>query len=103
MLPQVFSFCTRVDVETAKMCFSQEEDFLSNSSDSSTGYDLIRIKTENERFKASLVCKICNSAPIEILTLPCAHTVCCQECVDMNDNCPLCDNRILGYVRVYMC
>ena len=65
-------------------------------------YDLIRLKTENEKFKSAMICKICNDRQVQTLTLPCAHVVCCEPCTEANDNCPLCDAKILGYVRIYM-
>src|ERR1043165_3943637 len=65
-------------------------------------YRISRLKTENEKFKASMICRNCDSKSVEILTLPCSHIVCCEKCADLLDNCPLCDERILGTVRIYM-
>jgi len=65
-------------------------------------YRLLHLKTENEKFKTSVICKNCKSNSVEILTLPCSHIVCCENCADILDNCPLCDDRILGTVRIYM-
>ena len=65
-------------------------------------YRIMRLKTENEKLKSSLICKCCHFAQVETLTLPCAHIVCCEKCADAATNCPLCSERILGTVRIYM-
>ena len=65
-------------------------------------YRLLHLKTENEKFKASIICRNCKSNSVQILTLPCSHIVCCEKCADILDNCPLCNDRILGTVRIYM-
>ena len=65
-------------------------------------YRLLHLKTENEKFKASVICRNCKSNSVQILTLPCSHIVCCEKCADILDNCPLCNDRILGTVRIYM-
>src|ERR1043165_4141387 len=65
-------------------------------------YRILRLKTENEMFKTSAICRNCKLNSVQILTLPCSHVVCCEICADLLDNCPLCDDRILGTVRIYM-
>ena len=68
----------------------------------SHSYRLMRLKTENEKLKSSLICKSCHSNRVETLTLPCAHIVCCEKCADAANNCPLCNERILGTARLYL-
>ena len=63
---------------------------------------LSRLKTENEMFKRSVICRNCKMNSVEILALPCTHVVTCEKCADILDNCPLCDARVLGTVRIYM-
>ena len=63
---------------------------------------ITRLKTENERFKTSAICRNCKINSVQILTLPCSHVVCCEKCADILVNCPLCNDRILGTVRIYM-
>jgi len=68
----------------------------------SRDYRLSRLKAENEKFKTSVICRKCKTNNVEILILPCTHVVTCEKCADILDNCPLCDERILGTVRIYM-
>ena len=63
---------------------------------------LSRLKTENEMFKRSVICRNCKMNSVEVLALPCTHVVTCEKCADILDNCPLCDARVLGTVRIYM-
>lgn len=65
-------------------------------------YRLERLKTENEKMRSSLICRLCNSTRVQTLTLPCCHIVCCESCADLADDCPLCSARILGTVRIYV-
>jgi len=70
--------------------------------EASHSYRITRLKSENEKLKSSLICKCCHTVRVETLTLPCAHIVCCEKCADVATNCPLCNDRILGTVRIYM-
>ena len=65
-------------------------------------YSILRLQTENEKFKTSIICRNCKTRSVEILSLPYAHIVCCEPCADILDNCPLCDDRILGTVKIYL-
>ena len=65
-------------------------------------YRIMRLKSENEKLHASMICKRCNITKIQTLTLPCCHVVCCEACADAAENCPLCDERILGTVRIFI-
>ena len=61
-----------------------------------------RLKTDNEKMRSSLICRLCNSTRVQTLTLPCCHIVCCEACADSADVCPLCSDKILGTVRIYV-
>ena len=74
-----------------------------HTSKASHSYKLMRLKSENENLKSLMICKRCNSAQVQMLTLPCCHVVCCESCADAADDCPLCNSRILGTVRIFMC
>jgi len=74
-----------------------------HTSKASNSYRLMRLKSENENLKTLMICKRCNSAQVQTLTLPCCHIVCCESCADAVDDCPLCNARILGTVRIFMC
>ena len=81
-----------------EICMPEAEGKEENSRD----YRLSRLKTENEKFKTSVICRNCKMNNVEILALPCTHVVTCEKCADILDNCPLCDERVLGTVRIYM-
>jgi hypothetical protein len=68
----------------------------------SHSYRLKRLKSENKKLQNLMICKRCNCAQVQTLTLPCCHIVCCEPCADAVDNCPLCIARILGTVRIFM-
>lgn len=61
------------------------------------------LKRENERLKWCMTCKVCYSANVEILLLPCKHLACCEQCEPTVDHCPLpaCGKHIFATVRVY--
>ena len=88
------------------MCFTQEnassDEVVEHLEKSLHSYRLSRLKTLNEKLKYSLICKCCNSAQIEMLNLPCAHIVCCEKCADAATVCPLCNDQLLGTVKIFM-
>jgi hypothetical protein len=70
--------------------------------DASTCYRIMHLKSENERLKSSIICRNCKVHQVETLYLPCCHIVCCESCADAAHLCVLCEERILGTVRIYM-
>ncbi|ELU03371.1 hypothetical protein CAPTEDRAFT_169380 [Capitella teleta] len=62
---------------------------------------VLEIQRENEALKASNTCKVCLSAEVHCVFLPCGHLVCCMKCADQVENCPLCRTKILGSVKAY--
>lgn len=81
---------------------SEDEERLISAKDRLNEYRLHGIKRENEILKSMLICRNCKSCGVESMSLPCAHIVCCDNCADILDKCPLCSQRILGTVRIYM-
>ena len=61
-----------------------------------------RLLEENERMKTRLQCKICLSADVEILFLPCRHLACCEKCTDDFRDCPVCRREIMAVVKTYL-
>ena len=64
--------------------------------------DKTKLKAENRRLRAALVCRQCNCVKVETLFLPCRHLVACQRCADATDHCVKCGQKILGTVRTYL-
>jgi len=65
-------------------------------------YRLSILKMETLKLRSSTICRNCKTRSVEILNLPCSHIVCCEPCADILDNCPLCGERILGTVKIYL-
>ena len=51
-------------------------------------------------------CKVCLTAPLEEMLLPCQHIAVCSNCCDRilvkNKRCPICREEIKGVMRVYI-
>ena len=64
--------------------------------------EIRKLKLENENLKTNLTCKICIAEPIGELFLPCRHLVCCVKCAVSISKCPLCRERIVGTIKVFV-
>ena len=49
-----------------------------------------------------LTCKICFSAVVGIIFLPCGHLVCCVSCAPAMVDCPICRKIINGTVQAFI-
>ena len=49
-----------------------------------------------------LTCKICFSAVVGIIFLPCGHLVCCVSCAPAMVDCPICRKTVNGTVQAFM-
>ena len=49
-----------------------------------------------------LTCKICFSAVVGIIFLPCGHLVCCVSCAPAMVDCPICRKTINGTVQAFI-
>ena len=83
-------------------CLCEICKLTTKNDEKSRDYRLSRLLSENEKFKTLVICRNCKMNVVQILTLPCSHIVCCVKCADILDNCPLCTERILGTVRIFM-
>lgn len=54
---------------------------------------------ENEKLKEERTCKVCMDAEVNMVFLPCGHFVCCAECSQQLQKCPICRVCISGTVR----
>lgn len=64
-------------------------------------FQVTMLQTENAILERPLTCKVCNSAPVKELYLPCGHLDSCTECTQNLDNCPTCCARIRATVKIY--
>jgi Zinc finger, C3HC4 type (RING finger) len=76
--------------------------FDKHSSKASNSYRIQHLKTENEKLRAALMCRVCKILQVQTLNLPCCHIVCCEGCADACENCPLCQAKILGTARIFL-
>ena len=51
---------------------------------------------------SQLTCKICFSAVVGIIFLPCSHLVCCVSCAPAMVDCPICRKTVNGTVQAFM-
>ena len=74
------------------------------STSTSTGTDEAHSPVEiNVRdMTAQLTCKICFSAVVGIILLPCGHLVCCISCAPVMVDCPICRKTVNGTVQAFM-
>ena len=47
-------------------------------------------------------CKVCMARPLEVVFLPCGHSVCCATCAPRQHACPVCDEPILMRSALYL-
>lgn len=61
-----------------------------------------QIRSQNEQMRMQTTCKRCLRSAVETLFLPCRHLVACERCADEVQDCFVCNDKILGTVRIYM-
>ena len=57
---------------------------------------------EVEKYRSRMQCKVCLDAYVGTLFLPCRHLLCCKECAENVQKCPLCRERIIGTIKVFV-
>ncbi|XP_013418146.1 baculoviral IAP repeat-containing protein 7-A-like [Lingula anatina] len=62
-----------------------------------------KLREENKLLKEQRKCKICKVRDAEVVLLPCAHLVCCNPCAPSLRKCPVCESKIRGTVKTYLC
>lgn len=60
------------------------------------------LKQKLDNIHQALLCKICMDATIDTVFCPCGHWVCCSECGQNIEKCPLCRTKITLHQKVYM-
>ncbi|KAK3726397.1 hypothetical protein RRG08_014545 [Elysia crispata] len=72
-----------------------------SSADDRSRLQVAMLQTENAILERPLICKVCNSAPVRELYLPCGHLDSCSECTKALDNCPTCCAQIRATVKIF--
>lgn len=78
---------------------TKEENCAEDSTDSK---NIGELKQKLDNIQRALLCKICMATLINMVFCPCGHCVCCSECGENLDKCPLCRTSITLHQRVYM-
>ncbi|XP_048255821.1 baculoviral IAP repeat-containing protein 7-like isoform X3 [Haliotis rufescens] len=60
------------------------------------------VKTENRKLRAQVTCRLCQTAEVSVVFLPCGHLVTCATCAERVDTCPMCAKIIAGTVKAFM-
>lgn len=55
-----------------------------------------------EKLQREKQCKICMDRDICMVFIPCGHLVCCQQCSDVLDKCPICCGAISQKIKTYI-
>ena len=59
------------------------------------------LEEEYKTLKEEKLCKLCMEREVEVTFLPCGHLVSCNKCAQPLKECPICRQRIRGFVRTY--
>lgn len=60
------------------------------------------LKSENERLKSTVMCKICLTDEVNVLFLPCGHLVSCQTCAPHVTQCAVCRMQIENRRKIFL-
>ncbi|XP_067666835.1 baculoviral IAP repeat-containing protein 7-A-like isoform X2 [Haliotis asinina] len=60
------------------------------------------VKSENRRLRAQVICRLCQTAEVNVVFLPCGHLITCAPCSERVETCPVCTKIIAGTVKAFM-
>lgn len=60
------------------------------------------MRTMLEKYENATLCRVCMDAKLGVAFFPCGHVVCCVDCADHVEYCPLCRSEISEPRQVYM-
>lgn len=59
-------------------------------------------KNQLQKIQEGFVCRVCMDKEISTTLCPCGHMVCCSECADRLDECPVCRTSINKIQPVFL-
>lgn len=59
-------------------------------------------KNQLQKIQEGFVCRVCMDKEISTTLCPCGHMVCCSECADRLDECPVCRTAINKIQPVFL-
>lgn len=63
---------------------------------------VLELEKENIDLKIKHLCTVCSFNISNMLLLPCRHLACCQECSHNLVTCPVCNNAIVGQLKIFL-
>ncbi|CAL1543127.1 unnamed protein product [Lymnaea stagnalis] len=86
---------------TPQQASNAREKVIRSSRDPAENVAINALQRENETLLLQMMCKICLTAPIRDLFLPCGDLYACTECSKQLTHCPACNKLILATVTTY--
>lgn len=74
----------------------------SSSSDQEQRYQNETVNQDSQTSVVDATCKVCYRNPIELVFLPCAHSVSCLSCAERLHDCPYCRATITTRIRHFL-
>ena len=62
----------------------------------------VNLQEENLKLRDQVICKICHSAYVSSMFLPCTHLVCCSDCAPVCRTCPVCSKNAETVIKVQL-
>ncbi|CAL1539062.1 unnamed protein product, partial [Lymnaea stagnalis] len=59
------------------------------------------LQSEHKKLAEQVTCRVCNTAQVQDLFLPCGELYACSDCSKLLTHCPSCHKQILATVTVY--
>lgn len=63
------------------------------------------LAVENKKLKERKKCRSCKTVELTssgVTFLPCGHFITCEACAEKHENCPACNQTIMGTVRTFL-
>jgi len=57
---------------------------------------------ENSQLTEARLCKVCLDKAVPVVFTPCGHLVCCTECAEPLQTCPICRKDIQGMLKTFL-
>ena len=62
----------------------------------------VNLQEENLKLRDQVICKICHSAYVSSMFLPCKHLACCSDCAPVCLTCPVCRKNVETVIKVQL-
>ena len=62
----------------------------------------VNLQEDNLKLRDQVICKICHTAYVSSMFLPCTHLVCCSDCAPVCRACPVCRKNVETVIKVQL-